>query len=461
MKITIGNDILVEDMPEEIAGRVYEDLTVSNPEYAKRRKLGKWLGGIEPTLTLMRRSGDHSCSLPRGYLERLTRFAEENTARVDIVDKRLLLSEIDVSFHGSLRDYQQRAFDSMTKHNDGILVAPCGSGKTAIGIALAAYHRQPALFLVHTVDLLKQTAEAARRWLRIDAGMIGDGKLDVRPVTVGTVQTVRKHPELARLFGCVILDECHHCPASTFMDTLQTFPATFRYGLTATPTRDDGLSSFMIAMLGPVRHTIVRNELYAADVLVVPRVEFIKTAFRYPYADDWTDMITALVQDAGRNRIIFEVVRGLLDDGRRILALSQRVDHCVMFYEAMERFRLGAAALAVGARKKERLDGIRRITEGNAQILFATQLADEGLDAPALDAEVLLTPQRNGSRAEQRLGRILRSLDGKRQPVLIDLVDVNVPVLRSQAHSRYFGAYRQLSPGSRLPDWLEYKRRVA
>jgi superfamily II DNA or RNA helicase len=338
-------------MPEEIAGIIYRDLTVKNPEYVKRQKLGKWTGGVEPTLTLMRSCGDGSYSLPRGYLERLTRLAEENKTPVDIIDKRLVLPGIDISFHGALRDYQQRAFGGMIKHGGGILTAPCGSGKTAIGMAIAAYHRQPALFLVHTVDLLKQTAEAARRWLGIDAGIIGDGRMNVKPVTVGTVQTVRKHPELARLFGCVILDECHHCPASTFMDTLQMFPAVFRYGLTATPTRDDGLSSFMTAVLGAVRHTITREELCAADVLVVPRVEFIKTAFRYPYADEWTAMITALVHDRDRNNLIFKVIRGMLADGRKILALSQRVDHCVMFYEAMERFRPGAAALAVGARR--------------------------------------------------------------------------------------------------------------
>jgi superfamily II DNA or RNA helicase len=283
--------------------------------------------------------------------------------------------------------------------------------------------------------------------------------MDVNPLTVGTVQTVRKHLELARLFGCVILDECHHAPATTFTDVTQMFPAAYRYGLTATPKRDDGLGAFMTAVIGPVRHAISQSELHAANVLVVPRIEFVRTAFQYPYADDWTDMITALVRDAKRNSLIFNVISRLLDDGRRILALSQRVEHCEMFYEAMERFRPGAAAMAVGARKKERVEGIRRITNGDAQILFATQLADEGLDAPILDAVVLMTPQRSESRTTQRIGRVLRARDGKGQPVVIDIVDSAVGVLWNQARSRFFGAYRQLSPGTRLPEWLLPQRR--
>ena len=397
------------------------------------------------------------------HSKRCPRNGKESDEPMTIVDNRLLLPSIDLSFHGTLRDYQRRAFDNITRHANGVLVAPCGSGKTALGMALISHWSQPSLFLVHSLDLLRQAQEAARRWLGVEAGTIGGGKCDVKPVTVGTVQTVMKHPELTRLFGLVLLDEAHHAPAVTFTQVLQAFPAAFRYGLTATPERDDGLGCFMYAVIGPCLHAITPDELRSAGVLVIPRIEFVKTAFKYPYFDSegWTDMISALIRDADRNNLIYRIICQLLDDERRILALTQRVEHAEMFYRAFEKSHPGKAALAVGTRKRERQEGIRRIAEGNAQILFATQLADEGLDAPMLDAEVLMTPQRNKNRAEQRLGRILRPLDGKRPPILIDVVDANVPILRSQAHSRFFGAYRRLSPGVRLPDWLPYTRRLS
>ncbi|MDR1515312.1 MAG: DEAD/DEAH box helicase [Synergistaceae bacterium] len=463
MKITISNNLYVEDMPKPLADCVYHDMTAPNPEYVKRERLGKWLGGTEQELTLLRPGPGETWELPRGYLESLLCMAgfDPDVARIEQDDQRKSFPPLGLTFRGILRGYQQRALDAMARESCGVLVAPCGSGKTAIGMALIARLKQPALVLVHTLDLLKQTREAARRWLNVEAGTVGDGAFDIKPVTVGTVQTVRKHPELARMFGLVLLDECQHSPASTYTDTLQIFPAVYRYGLTATPKRDDGLERFMTAVIGPIRYEITRDDLRTANVLVIPRIEFMRTAFDYRYIDDWTDMISALTNDADRNNLIYRIICHLLGDGRRVLALSQRVAHCEALYRAVERFRPGVAALAVGARKKERIDGIRRVTSGEAQVLFATQLADEGLDAPILDAVLLMTPQRSESRTIQRAGRVLRALDGKPQPLVIDLVDDKVGILRNQARSRFFNAYRQLSPGARLPEWLNDRRRVA
>jgi superfamily II DNA or RNA helicase len=72
-----------------------------------------------------------------------------------------------------------------------------------------------------------------------------------------------------------------------------------------------------------------------------------------------------------------------------------------------------------------------------------------------------MTPQRSESRTAQRAGRVLRALDGKRQPLVIDLVDIEVGILRYQARSRFFGAYRQLSPGAHMPDWLNDRGQAA
>jgi superfamily II DNA or RNA helicase len=462
MKITISEKLYVENMPAPLADRAYSELTVPNPEYVKRERMGRWLGGAEPELTLFRHCGGGSYALPRGYLGRLLRLAEGVGSPVDTVDKRLSLPEVGLTFIGELRDYQQRALEAMAMSSDGVLVAPCGSGKTAIGMALIARHGQPALILVHTLDLLKQAKEAARHWLGIETGTIGGGKFDIKPITVGTVQTVSRHPELAGKFGLVLLDECQHCPASSFTDTLQMFPARFRYGLTATPDRDDGLGCFMTAVIGPVRHEITQEGLRTANVLVVPRIEFIKTEFFYRYEDDWTDMISALTHDTYRNGLIYGIIRQLMNDGRRILALSQRVGHCEELYRAITRSRPGAAALAVGTmRKADRAESIRRLSSGDAQVMFATQLADEGLDVPEADAIVLMTPQRSEGRTVQRAGRVLRAVDGKRRPLVIDIVDNAVPILRHQARSRFFGAYLKIAPGARMPGWLEGRRRDA
>jgi hypothetical protein len=182
MKIIIGDNLYIEDMPEAIAGIVRRELTRPNPEYVTRERLNKWTGDTEPTLTLARFSGD-ICRLPRGYYGRLAHLARENATPVDIIDKRLVLPQIDLSFRGELRDYQQRALDGMTRRADGVLVAPCGSGKTAIGCAVISHWRQPSLVLVHTRQLAEQTMGAVKQWLGVSPGLIGDSTFDVRAVT--------------------------------------------------------------------------------------------------------------------------------------------------------------------------------------------------------------------------------------------------------------------------------------
>jgi superfamily II DNA or RNA helicase len=405
--------------------------------------------------------------LPRGYLETLLTRINDAGLPYEIDDMRLKLPKIDLGFHGELRDYQSRALAEMTRYGRGVLVAPCGSGKTALGMALISHWRQPALVLVHTRQLAEQIREAVKKWLKVEAGMIGDSVFDVRPVTVGIVQSLAGHgervDEVKNRFGLVLLDEAHHCPANTFTEVLQQFPAAFRYGLTATPTRRDGLGSFMAAVLGPVRHEITAEDLRRAGVLVVPDIEWMRTDF-YCSSDEWVDIIGALVKDEGRNRLIFGVINRLLNEGRQIIALSERVAHAEMLTRLINADRPGEAEVVTGSMSKKKRDAaMERTKSGEARILFSTKLADEGLDLPDLNALVLLTPSRNGGRTVQRVGRVLRAVPGKPQPVVVDMVDPHVGILWSQARSRYFDAYRQLAPPCRLPEWLEHsnKRSVA
>jgi superfamily II DNA or RNA helicase len=112
--------------------------------------------------------------------------------------------------------------------------------------------------------------------------------------------------------------------------------------------------------------------------------------------------------------------------------------------------------------KKKHEEAFERMRNDKARVLFTTRVADEGLDEQYLDCCVLLTPSRSGGRTTQRVGRVLRSLDGKRKPIVIDVVDPLVGLLWSQARTRYFEAYRNVAPGCRLPEWLERsKRKVA
>jgi superfamily II DNA or RNA helicase len=461
VRLSLGNMLEAEGLPPGIAKAVVRDLTLDNPEFVSRERRGLWTGDTDEIITLARECGG-ALVLPRGYIGRLIGRLKSAGVEYDIEDKRLAFPVSGLQLHGELRTYQAKALEVMKAHGSGVLVAPCGSGKTVLGLALIALRRQPALILVHTKDLLKQTCEAVRKWLNVEPGVIAEGKCAPAPITIATVQTLHAHPEILdevkERFGLVLLDEAHHVPATTFTAVVQAFPAAYRYGLTATPERRDGLFPFLEAVIGPVRHEITNEDLRRAGVLVVPRIEYVRTDFYCPYYD-WADIIGALTEDAGRNSLALAVIEKNLAEGRQVLALTERVAHARHLAAVMESRRLGLTALAVGTMGKRAWEeALERMRSGAAQVLFATKLADEGLDIPGLDTLVLLTPCRDGARMTQRAGRTLRPVPGKPQPVIYDLVDSRMGLLRSQARTRFFECYRKLAPGMRLPEWLDSSR---
>jgi superfamily II DNA or RNA helicase len=284
--------------------------------------MGKWTGGTPEVLSLAYWS-DGSLILPRGYIGSLLARVKHAGLRYSIADERLTLPQIDIQMNGGLRTYQETAINTMTQYGSGILVAPCGSGKTVFGMAFIAHWRQPSLILVHTKQLMKQTAESVKHWLRIDPGLIGDGVCDIEPITVGMLQTLASRPGLADSisgkFGLALQDEVHHAPCDTATDVLQRFPSAFRYGLTATPTRRDGLSPFMEALIGPIRHEITNADLRNAGVLVTPRIEWVRTDFQCD-PGDWVYLIIVdanigLLASQARTRF-FDAYRSIAPDCR-------------------------------------------------------------------------------------------------------------------------------------------------
>jgi superfamily II DNA or RNA helicase len=386
--ITMSNIIKVTNLPERLSLAAVSDCTLKNPEYDTRRRLGKWLGDTEPTITLAEYAGD-VLTLPRGYAGRLIARIKNTGREYRLDDRRLTLPQIAAAFNGTLRPYQQRTLVETLPYHSGILVAPCGSGKTCMIAAIVAHRKQPALILVHTRRLAEQTRDAMQKWLCISPGLIGDGVFDVQPVTVGIVQSLAGNAEriaaIRDKFGLVILDEAYHSPAASFTDVLQQFPAKYRYGATATAIRQDGLWEFAELVIGPVRYEVAPDELRDAGVLVVPDIEWIRSDFRHS-GDDWVPLISALVKDESRNDLLVGVVNRLIDDGRRIIALSERVSHAELLAELVNRSRPGAAVVITGSMsKKKREEAFGRMRNDKAHVLFSTKLADEGLDEQYLD----------------------------------------------------------------------------
>ena len=348
-------------------------------------------------------------------------------------DRRTDGEPIDARLTVDLRPYQRAALDAAVSVGGGVVRAPCGAGKTVIGLAAIAAVGRRALVLVHTLDLAKQWRSRLQSQLGVaSVGMLGGGKDDRdHPVVIATIQTLARWDWWGLLafgkgFGCVVLDEAHHAPAVTFTSVLSALPARFRLGLTATPEREDGLTALLWWSFGREVYGIDHATLMRSGALVLPDLRAVRTGWT-PASEDaggWHKYIAELIEDEARHALLLAEVRALLDDGRRVLVLSERVEHCAQIASD-----LGGRALTGKVKAKDRAEIIAEADAGTLRLVCGTTVADEGLDIPGLDAVVLATPCKVLARIEQRIGRIMRPDPGKRTPVVVDLVDSWGPLL--------------------------------
>jgi superfamily II DNA or RNA helicase len=381
--------------------------------------------------------------LPRGLLARV-----RSQAPVEVVDRRLLFAPIAFRWRGSLFGYQQAAVEAVYRQQGGVLVSPPGSGKTVMGVALAAAWGQPTLWLTHTLRLQRQAYDQARRLLDLPPsafGLIGQWGTNVGThFTVAMVQTLAKRPDIVRQLrirvGTVIQDEAHHVPSWTWSRILTRFPAAYRLGLSATPDRTDGLGPLMVAIMGG-RVIVPLRVLIEAGRVMAPKVRVVPTGHSQAPAP-WADMERVRAHDPRRNALIVELVAKLFREDRRCLVLVTRKDHARILAKAL--VREGVQAFAVmGELTPQRRERYLALMERGQAVCVATRLADEGLDVPSLDALVLASAARSRVQLEQQIGRVMRQVVGKPTPYVFDLADDETPTYRRHVRHR-LALYRHL-----------------
>ena len=450
MIYTLDGELHLTDVPTPLLHRLIRELTVPNPKYTAALRLGRPTYHIPQTVMLYEIRGN-ALTLPRGMAEEVWRERPSGTAAQDKTFKGEPVS-FDLSGF-TLRDYQQKAVNAALscRWHQGVLIAPCGAGKTEIGMAVIARLGKAALWITHTLDLAQQAKERAQQRLGLDerevAVISGTHKRCGTKLTIATVQSLYRMEldELARTVGVVIVDECHHVvnnpeTASMFAAVLRCLPARYRFGLTASDTRSDGLSETIFQVLGPRIAVIDPEQL--EQITITPRVETVPTRFVYtPRPNeqpiDYVRLMRHMSTDPDRMQTVEQVLDRAVDEGRSWLVLAASL----AILERLHRYALDlglAAEFVCGATKKtERTAALARMKSGQSRILFATyQLAKEGLDIPCLDRLVLATPTRNKVIVQQSIGRIQRPAPGKTEALVIDLVDEKTPQLLVQYKQR-------------------------
>jgi superfamily II DNA or RNA helicase len=326
-----------------------------------------------------------------------------------------------VKFTGSLRKElkQIEATDALLKQlhsiGGGILSLDTGFGKTVCSIYTACKLKVKTMILVHKKFLEEQFEETIKRFVP-DAKISkvrGDSCDTSGDFIIASIQTllVRKYNDFDGI-GCIIIDESHHIAAESFSQAM--FGISFKYvvGLSATPTRKDGLTRVLHWFMGTTAYEVRRTQQKNVLVKIVP---FTHSEYKKPPPVNkrgdicYTSLITKICDIRDRTVFIAEETKKIAETGRYVLVLSHRRQHAIEIKDNLVSLGIDAATYLGGDK-----------VEPDAQVICATyHLASEGYDNPRLSGLVLSTPS---SDVVQACGRILRGGSGN-DPVIVDVVD--------------------------------------
>ncbi len=441
IRLLVDKECTLEGAPPALAAVIRKRLTVKNPKYDAAVRYGRWVGKqLKPKLYFYREK-DGRLFFPRGFANQAVLLCRAHVGQSpQIIDNRRLLDPVAITFSGTLRPYQQEAVSAVLNHSFGVLEAGTGSGKTVMALKILAKRGQPTMIIVHSRELLHQWRLRIEEFLGIRAGQAGGGKVDIQPVTVGIVNTVRnKLTELAPRFGHLIVDECHRVPAGLFTDVVSGFDAWYMLGLSATAfRREDGMTRVIYTYMGDRTHAVDAEKLVESGAVVRPMFIQKETEFTYGYRGEYPKLIKALAKNDKRNGQIVSDIASLLenDHSGTLLVVSDRIAHCRVLQEKLALLGYDASLLTGRIHPEERERIVTGVQAGKIQVLIATlQLIGEGFDCPGLTTIVLATPIKFEGRLLQVVGRVMRPLQGK-TAMVIDYADSRVPVLRRSAENR-------------------------
>jgi superfamily II DNA or RNA helicase len=316
--------------------------------------------------------------------------------------------------------------------------APTGWGKSIAGSVVACRMGQPTMICVQKEDLMDSWVDALTK-LGVPSNMIGKVQADTcvwegKQFVIGMVQSLiipdRYPAEMYRYFGLLILDEVHLMAATQFVNVCWKFPARYRLGFSATPDRADGKWKVVEAHVGQV---LVKGTL----VPMAPKILVKKTGWSIPsrqkYDDKKGQMVTvkiphapgsmmlvtkAMISSQPRNMIITEFAKSTYKAERVLLVLSDMKDHLDRLFQMMTASGIPGDQIGyyVGGMKKIELEHTKK-----KKIVLATyQMCSTGTNVPHWDSLVMATPRSN---VKQSVGRVIRYVEGKNKPVILDLVD--------------------------------------
>jgi superfamily II DNA or RNA helicase len=329
----------------------------------------------------------------------------------EIVDKRVLAPTDFPKFGYELRASQNEVYEDIS--GNAMINANPSWGKTFTALAIAGKLGQKTLVVTHTVPLRNQWVKECEKVFRFKPGIIGSGSFDTsKPVTVGNTQTLsRKIPEISREFGTLLLDEMHHTSSPTFSTIIDKSYARYKIGLSGTLRRKDG------------KHIVFRD--YFGDKIYVPPeenrmtpvVHIYKTKVPFQQSGPWAIRVNKLMSTPEYVHLVAMISAKYAVQGHNVLTLADRVE----FIENVVKL-VGPNGVAVTGKVKDERDLLISQVGTKYNMLGGTQsIFSEGISHSPFSCLVLGTPVNNEPLLEQLIGRVVRELEGKKNPVIVDI----------------------------------------
>jgi superfamily II DNA or RNA helicase len=425
-----------------------------------RTPYGKW----DPRVGMYRVKAIH-------YPEVLTYLKESGVNFQDDVPRLPPLQALQPQIR--LRSYQKEGLNLWQQADRrGVIVLPTGAGKTHVALKAISLLELQTLIVVPTLDLLDQWRKQVGQYLNVEAGVVGGGEYSVKMITVSTYYSAYLRAEvLGSQFLFIIFDEAHHLASPNFTQIAEMYIAPYRMGLTATYERSDGRHVLLTRLVGAPVYTVKVDELTGEHLSP------------YDYEKRFVELTAQEHEEYSRNIEIFrsylrekKIVLKSIRDFQRLIMTSGRdprarkallsrnqalkialnseskLDelgkllhthpdqkiliftlHNDLVYRISRRFLV--PAITYQTTRDERREILRKFRSGEYRAIVTSQVLDEGVDVP--DATIGFIVSGTGSQREyiQRLGRLLRKVEGKRAK-LVELVSKETVEVRISKRRR-------------------------
>lgn len=392
-----------------------------------------------------------------GLLERVVSFFKSKNYEVEVNDHNrygktssFQISERLKELGKEPRYYQIDAAKKALENDRGIIRVATGGGKTLIAALIIAEVGKPAIVYVIGKDLLWQFHEFFTKVFQQEIGVVGDGVVNIKPITIASVWTVGQafgmkkakrdeeekddeksvseqyyediRHQVAHV-GVSIMDECHLGAAETIQRIGTAIRSQHTIGLSASPWRDDNADMLIESLFGKVIINISASELIKQGFLTKPIIRFVPVPEMDDMPKHYKKIYNAYIsENETRNNLIIKAAKSLVDQGFVTMVLFREIDHGKRLYKRLKE-DIHCHMLNGSMTSDIRRAALQEVEDGKCKLLLASSVFDQGIDCAKLSGLVLAGGGKSSTKCLQRIGRVIRISPGKNLSAVIDFYD--------------------------------------